>query len=91
MQRKPKTAGRSQSCDAVLTINGQNYNGKTGRDHGHAEIDALYKFIESDPGNQGTSRGSITYCAMLLRNHATHKIVSCPSRPCCAEDRKSVV
>lgn len=78
-----KDSGKSQSCEATLRINGESYEGKTGKDHGHAEMDALHNFIMSNPGNRSTVKQSITYCAVLVTNADTPKSVSCPSRPCC--------
>jgi hypothetical protein len=83
-----KKAKRSQSCDALLRINGQNYPGATGKGHGHAEMDALHNFIEANPGNENTMRASIQYCAGLLLSGRTPKSVSCPSRPCCKKCTK---
>lgn len=74
--------GRSQSCDAVLKINGQEYPGATGKDCGHAEMHALHCFILANPGNRDTAKQSIAYCAVLLGTDAP-KYVFCPSRPCC--------
>ena len=71
-----------QSCDAWLTIDDVTYEGSTGQDHGHAEMDALHNFIMSDPGNQGSVKKSVAYCAKLLSSTSS-KSVYCPSRPCC--------
>jgi hypothetical protein len=76
-------SGRSQNCEATLRINGQDYDGSTGKDHGHAEMDALHNFIMDNPGNRSSVSQSVTYCANLLGNPNTPKSVSCPSRPCC--------
>lgn len=83
--QKPK---RSQDCQARLRINGFSYDGSTGRGNGHAEMDALHNFIMENPGNRGTIKGSIAYCADLLSHEDTPKSVSCPSRPCCKKCSK---
>ena len=77
------TTARSQSCEATLRINGETFEGSTGKDRGHAEMDALHKFILSNPGDRSTFKQAIAYCAVLLKNPETPKSVSCPSRPCC--------
>jgi hypothetical protein len=83
--QKPR---KSQDCQAMLRINGQNYDGSTGRGNGHAEMDALHNFIMEDPGNLGSVKASIAHCATLLRHPGTPKSVSCPSRPCCKKCSK---
>jgi hypothetical protein len=77
------SASLSQDCQATLDINGKSYEGSTGKDHGHAEMDALHNFIMEDPGNKKSVPGSIKYCAALLLAKSTPKAVSCPSRACC--------
>jgi hypothetical protein len=78
-----KGSGLSQNCEATLRINGHDYAGSTGKDHGHAEMDALHNFIMDNPGNRSSVPQSVAYCANLLANPNTPKSVSCPSRPCC--------
>ena len=46
-------------------------------------MDALHLFIMSDPGGKKSVKGSIKYCAEILGDERTPKVVSCPSRPCC--------
>jgi hypothetical protein len=69
----PAKPVRSQSCEAILSICGIEYEGKTGKDKGHAEMTALDAFIRSQP--------SIAQAATILA--ARRNYVSCPSRPVC--------
>lgn len=59
-----------QDCNVTLTVGSTEFTGETGKDHGHAEMDALHKIAEKfkhDPA------GFI----------AAEKTVMCEQKPCC--------
>jgi hypothetical protein len=68
----------SQSCDATLTIADAEYEGSTGNDHGHAEMDALHKFVTKF----GSDEKGIS-AAVAALGRARKKAVQCESRPVC--------
>ncbi len=63
-----------EDCEVVLTIGTRGYRGKTGKGHGHAEMDALVQFIEDV--------GDIDGCVTLLRR-ARNKTVTCEDKSVC--------
>ena len=76
-----KTA--TQNCDATLNIGTKSIGGKTGNNHGHAEMDALHNFIFDDPWSKNNVPDAKKALVAKLMDNGVPKVVYCPSRPCC--------
>lgn len=75
-QGKPKGAGKKPQKKAVvtLTVGSKDYTGVSSGQYGHAEMQALRKFI--------TSFGSVADASRAL-DRATKLKVQCPNQPVC--------
>jgi hypothetical protein len=76
MARKAKQEPKSQSCEAWLVIGPHSYEGKTGKDQGHAEMSALDCFI---------SYFDTVGAAVTHFRAAQNRGVFCPSRDVCKQ------
>lgn len=73
---------KSQSCAVSLTIGRRTIYGRTGRNHGHAEMDALHEFILKFGGEDVRAATAIARAARAMKQTGI-KLVYCPSRDCC--------
>jgi hypothetical protein len=71
----------TQSCSAWLHFGLGSVDGSTGKDHGHAEMDALHKYVASFD----TVANAVQHFNQLRRQVPAPIGVYCPSRPVCKQ------
>jgi hypothetical protein len=85
---KAKKGGLTQNCQATLVIDGDEFEGRTGRNHGHAEMDALHEIIRHVKlGPVACSSTEAPVLAAAYIKSAKSRSVSCPSRAVCYKCR----
>jgi hypothetical protein len=67
---------KTESCEAWLYFEDYSYAGKTGKNHGHAEMDALHQYLD---GFDDLSKAVNDFDSL------SNIGVYCPSRPVCLQ------